>query len=382
MTDEQRGPQVRVGVVGAGQLARMMGEEADAVSVRLVVMAAAPDDSAIATAAGCMLGGPRSRDDLSALASVVDVITFDHELVDLDLLQEFVTAGVVVRPSPSALRFSVDKLVQREAFTAAGLPVPAYCAVRQPADLPASFTANGALPVLKAPTGGYDGRGVYFPDSLEECHALIRAMGASGPVLVEERCTLLSEVAQMVVRGVDGDIALYPVVTTVQAEGMCNEVRFPSGLDEALVAEANTLTARIADLVGLVGVMAVEYFVTPQGLLINELALRPHNSGHWTIEGCATSQFANHLLAVSGQPLGSAEPVVTAAVMVNVVGSDVAATPEAAAIEGAHVHHYGKAWRSGRKLGHVTVTGDDLAALRVQAWKSAHLYGTRTQETQ
>ena len=371
-----------MGVVGAGQLARMMGEEADAVSVRLVVMAAAPDDSAIATADGCMLGDPRSRDDLSALASVVDVITFDHELVDLDLLQEFVTAGVVVRPSPSALRFSVDKLVQREAFAAAGLPVPAYCAVRQPADLPASFTANGALPVLKAPTGGYDGRGVYFPDSLEECHALIQAMGATGHVLVEERCTLLSEVAQMVVRGVDGDIALYPVVTTVQAEGMCNEVRFPSGLDEALVAEANTLTARIADLVGLVGVMAVEYFVTPQGLLINELALRPHNSGHWTIEGCATSQFANHLLAVSGQPLGSAEPVVTAAVMVNVVGSDVAATPEAAAIEGAHVHHYGKAWRSGRKLGHVTVVGDDLVALRVQAWKSAHLYGTRTQETQ
>ena len=360
----------------------MMGDEAAGVSVELIVLATAPDDSAIATVDAFLLGEPRSLTDLVALAERCDVITFDHELVDLDILQQLAATGVVLRPSPEALAFSVDKLVQREAFAAAGLPVPNFCAARSPEELPEVFRSRAHLPVLKSPTGGYDGRGVHFPESVEERDELLLAMGAIGPVLVEERCTLLSEVAQMVVRGVDGAVKLYPLVTTVQAEGMCNEVRFPVQVDEAIASRANELTTRIANLVGVVGVMAVEYFVTPEGLLINELALRPHNSGHWTIEGCATSQFANHLLAVSGQPLGDTSPVVAAAVMVNVVGSDVPATPEAAAIEGVHVHDYGKSWRSGRKLGHVTATGDDLAELKMQAWKSAHLYGTRTQETQ
>ncbi len=382
MKDEDISPLVRVGVIGAGQLARMMGDEASKSNVRVVVLATGDDESAIATADAVVFGDPRSMDDLRALAAESDVITFDHELVDLSLLNALAATGVTLRPSPDALRFSVDKLVQRAAFALEGLPVPAFCEVRAPEEVPASFFANGQIPVLKAPTGGYDGRGVHFPDSLEECHDLIRAMGAIGPVLVEERCTLLSEVAQMVVRSIDGDVKLYPLVTTVQADGMCNEVRFPVALDDATIAHANDLTTRIAELIGLVGVMAVEYFVTPQGLVINELALRPHNSGHWTIEGCVTSQFANHLLAVSGQPLGDTSPVVSAAVMVNVVGSDVPATPEAAAIDGAFVHHYGKAWRSGRKLGHVTVTGEDITTLKMQAWKSAHLYGTRTQETQ
>jgi len=360
----------------------MMGDEATDVHVELTVLAAAPDDSAIATADAFFLGQPDSLPDLATLAERCDVITFDHELVDLSLLRELAATGVILRPSPEALRFSVDKLVQREAFAAAGLPVPTFCAVRSPEELPEAFRSSDHLPVLKSPTGGYDGRGVHFPDTVEERDGLLHAMGALGPVLVEERCTLLIEVAQMVVRGVDGEIKLYPLVTTVQAEGMCNEVRFPVQVDDAIASQANDLTTRIATLVGVVGVMAVEYFVTPEGLLINELALRPHNSGHWTIEGCTTSQFANHLLAVSGQPLGDTSPVVSAAVMVNVVGSDVPATPEAAAIAGVHVHDYGKAWRSGRKLGHVTATGDDLAPLKVQAWKSAHLYGTRTRETQ
>ena len=360
----------------------MMGDEASRLNVHLVVLATANDDSAVATADTVILGDPRSREELSTLAAQCEVITFDHELVDLALLQELAADGVVLRPSPDALRYSVDKLFQRDAFAAAGLPVPAFCAVRTPAELPAAFQDANRLPVLKAPIGGYDGRGVHFPADVAERDELITAMGAHGPVLVEERCTLLSEVAQMVVRSVDGDVKLYPLVTTVQADGMCNEVRYPVSVDDDMRERADELTRRIAAVVGLVGVMAVEYFVTPQGLLINELALRPHNSGHWTIEGCATSQFANHLLAVSGQSLGDTDAVVSAAVMVNVVGNDVPATPEAAAIDGVHVHDYGKAWRSGRKLGHVTATGDDLRQLQMRAWKSAHLYGTRTQETQ
>jgi 5-(carboxyamino)imidazole ribonucleotide synthase len=185
----------------------------------------------------------------------------------------------------------------------------------------------------------------------------------------------------MVARGVDGTVSVYPLVTTVQRDGMCSEVQFPTDLEPALVAEADALTLRIAELVDLVGVMAVEYFVTPTGLVINELALRPHNSGHWTIEGCATSQFANHLLAVSGHSLGDATPVVPCAVMVNVVGAEQPGSlARAIEVAQAHVHDYGKSWRPQRKLGHVTVVGNDLDHARSIAWASAHAYGTSTQE--
>ena len=146
--------------------------------------------------------------------------------------------------------------------------------------------------------------------------------------------------------------------------------------------EADRLGRKIANLVGAVGVLAVEFFVSDRGLVVNEIALRPHNTGHWTIEGARTSQFANHLLAVSGRALGSTEPLVAAAVMVNVVGADEPGSIDRASqVPGAHVHDYGKSWRSGRKLGHVTVVGDDAAAAHVRAWESARAYGTGTRET-
>jgi 5-(carboxyamino)imidazole ribonucleotide synthase len=206
-------------------------------------------------------------------------------------------------------------------------------------------------------------------------------MGRNGEVVVEERLELRGEVAQLVVRFVDGALSFYPVVASVQRDGMCVEVRFPSGLDDALVREAELLTTSIANLVEGVGVMAVEYFVTDDGLVVNEVALRPHNTGHWTIEGTSTSQFAQHLRAVSGQAPGEVELTSPFAVMVNVVG---AATPgsieDALAVEGVFVHEYGKTWRPGRKLGHVTALGDEPLGPHVRAWSGARAYGTATQE--
>ena len=371
--------------MGAGQLARMMAEEADDVAVELTVLATSLQDCAASTAHRVVLGQPHDEVALRTLSSCCDVVTFDHELVDLDLLAKLEADGVVMRPSASTLRYSVDKAVQREEFAAAGFPVPNYRVLRHENQLEGILDWSqryGAPPVVKAARGGYDGRGVLFPRDDDEAQRDARELLRSGnTVVIEERVELLSEVAQLVVRSTQGHFESYPLVTTVQSRGMCSEVRFPSGQFPELEAEARELSRKIAEFIDLQGVMAVEYFVTPCGLLVNELALRPHNSGHWTIEGSVTSQFANHLRAVSGQDLGPTTSLFRAAVMVNVVGAEQPGSLDAARqIEGVNVHDYGKTWHCGRKLGHVTAVGDDIDALHVRAWRSAQAYGTQTQE--
>ena len=220
-----------------------------------------------------------------------------------------------------------------------------------------------------------------FPQSRVETLAMIDELTTTTNVVVEERLRLRGELALVVVRGLHG-FASYPLVSTVQSRGMCVEVRYPADVDETTLHEAHRLGRKIANLVGAIGVLAVEFFLSDRGLFVNEVALRPHNTGHWTIEGARTSQFTNHLLAVSGRALGPTDAVVDAAVMVNVVGADEPGSIEGAShVAGAHVHDYGKAWRPGRKLGHVTVVGDDAPAAHVTAWESARAYGTRTRET-
>jgi 5-(carboxyamino)imidazole ribonucleotide synthase len=373
----------RVGVVGAGQLARMMGEAAHDVGVHVTVLALSPTDAAVATCDEFVIGDPKDVDALTRLSRTVDVITFDHELVDLTLIERLEESGTLVRPSSSALRFAVDKAHQRRALEAAGLPVPRFLVVTSSND--ASLTGFldelDGPPVLKAATGGYDGRGVLFPTDRNEVFKMIDQLAANGDVVVEQRLTLESEAAQLLARAVDGSLALYPLVTTVQSDGMCVEVRFPAETSDEFERKAAQLAQHIATLLDVVGVLAIEFFVTANGLVINEVALRPHNSGHWTIEGAATSQFANHLRAVSGQTLGDPSATTPAAVMVNVVGADEPSSlASARGVEGAHVHDYGKSWRPGRKLGHVTVIGDDAHDAHVRAWESATLYGTRTKE--
>jgi 5-(carboxyamino)imidazole ribonucleotide synthase len=362
----------------------MMGDEARDVDVELTVLATSPSDSAVATAHHVLIGESRDEAALLALSRVSDVITFDHELVDLEQLRHLEARGVVFRPSPSALRYSVDKAVQRAEFAAAQFPIPRCHIVETTLDLPALqewLTRLGGPTVVKAARGGYDGRGVLFPSSHADALRSVAELLGTGPVVVEERVDLLGEVAQLVVRSVDDDVVTYPLVTTVQDEGMCAEVRFPASVDTAVDVLARDLATTIARHIGLVGVMAVEYFITPRGPLVNELALRPHNSGHWTIEGTATSQFANHLRAVSGQTLGPARATGDAAVMVNVVGASQPGSLDAArTVPDVHVHDYGKAWRPGRKLGHVTAVGSDPADLHVRAWQSARAYGTSTRE--
>jgi len=370
--------------VGAGQLARMMGEASSGVGVTITVLANAEDDSAVATCTRVLLGSASDERALRQLARDVDVVTFDHELVDLLVLERLEADGVVLRPSSHALRFAVDKAFQRQAFSEAGVSVPHFLVVRSSSDerLSPFLDDLAAPPVIKVARGGYDGRGVAFSSSLEDARALIDEMSAAGEVVVEERLELLGEAAQLVARSVDGSLVFYPVVASVQRDGMCVEVRYPSGVSEATLAQARQLSEDVANLVEGVGVMAIEYFVTTRGLLVNEVALRPHNTGHWTIEGATTSQFAQHLRAVSGQSLGETTPLVSHAVMVNVVGADEPGSLDAArGVRDTYVHDYGKSWRPGRKLGHVTALGNEPTSPHVRAWDSARAYGTVTRET-
>jgi 5-(carboxyamino)imidazole ribonucleotide synthase len=362
----------------------MMGEAASGAHVDVTVLADSMNDSAVATCAEVEVGGSTDRDALLRLAQRVDVITFDHELVDLEMLHDLELAGVELRPSSAALHFAVDKAYQRRSFAEAGLPVPRFVVVRSSQDesLLPFLDELSALPVIKASRGGYDGRGVIFPSSREETLTSIDELSRRGEVIVEERQTLTGEVAQIVVRSLDGALIFYPPVSTVQSNGMCVEVRFPSDLNEDQSATIRRLSERVATLVSGVGVLAIEYFVTEQGLLINEVALRPHNTGHWTIEGTSASQFRQHLLAVSGQALEEVSSIRPFAVMVNVVGGSAPGSlASAREVEGAFVHDYGKSWRPGRKLGHVTALGDEPDTPRVRAWKGARAYGTVTQET-
>jgi 5-(carboxyamino)imidazole ribonucleotide synthase len=374
---------VGVGVVGAGQLARMMGEASRGAGVTLTVLASSPDDSAIATSDAALFGDPTDFSALEQLCEVVDVVTFDHELVDLEQIAALEVAGVVVRPNARALKCAVDKGYQRKTFDGAGIAVPRFIVVVSATDpLLPGFLDSVGTPVVKSARGGYDGRGVRFPASRAETLEVIDEMTSFGSVVVEERLNLRAELALVAVRGVHGEFACYPLVTTVQSNGMCIEVRFPADVDEGTAHEAVRIGRKIAILLGAVGVVAIEFFFTDRGLIVNEIALRPHNSGHWTIEGARTSQFTNHLLAVSGQKLQSTEPVAPAVAMVNVVGGDAPSSLEAAqAVAGVHVHDYGKSWRPGRKLGHVTVVGDDPHVVHVTAWEGARAYGTGTRES-
>lgn len=374
----------RLGVVGAGQLAHMMGEAAGELGLSLTVLANAADDSATTTIPDVVLGAATDSDAIRRLAERVEVITFDHELVDLRVLEVLEAQGVVLRPSAQALHFAVDKAFQRHTFRENNLPVPRFLVVSSSLDerLDAFLDEIGDAPVVKSARGGYDGRGVAFAKNRQEALALIDELAESGEVVVEERLNLRSEVAQLVARTAEGELSFFPVVTTVQRDGMCAEVRFPSELDDRTRAEAQSLSGAVASLVRGVGILAIEYFVTANGLVINEVALRPHNSGHWSIEGATTSQFAQHLRCVSGLPLGPVEETSPYAVMVNVVGGPTPGSLDAARRVGdVYVHDYGKSWRAGRKLGHVTALGDEPRGPHVRAWESARAYGTLAQES-
>jgi 5-(carboxyamino)imidazole ribonucleotide synthase len=376
-----------VGVIGAGQLARMLCEAASALAVPVVVLAEHADDSAALVSPRVVLGSPKDREALRVLFGQVEVVTFDHEQVDLDLLSSFDSAPPM-RPGLATLGMAVDKAEMRRRLRSAGIPVPAFHAIdaggpeRALAGVEAFAATHGWPVVLKAARGGYDGKGVWTAEGPDEARAVCeRAAAGATPLLVEELVGIDTELAVVVARRPGGDSAAWPPVETAQETGVCREVSFPGELDTDVAARATALARAVADVAGAVGVLAVEMFASAGRLLVNEVAARPHNSAHWTIEGSTTSQFENHLRAVLDLPLGDTTPLAPHVASVNVFGADadggsVVRMASALEVTGAHVHLYGKAPRPGRKLGHVTVCGEDADDVRARAWAAARALGT------
>jgi 5-(carboxyamino)imidazole ribonucleotide synthase len=351
-----------VGMVGAGQLARMTAQAAIGLGIGFSVLADRPDDSAAQVWAGTQLGDYRSLDDLRAFAAGCDVLTFDHEHVPGDHLAALERAGVKVRPGGPALRLTQDKLVMRERLTGLGIDCPRFAPVASTAAVQ-EFAAGSWPVVLKAVSGGYDGKGVWVCESAAQVADVLRH-GAGLAFMAEEYVEFTRELAVLAACSPHRQGAVYPVVQTVQRDGICREVIAPApGLAPDRAAQAAELALRIAAEFGVTGLLAVELFETPAGVAVNELAMRPHNCGHWTIEGARTSQFEQHLRAVLDLPLGSPQLAAPATAMANVLGGDdgdiydryihvMAADPT------VKIHMYGKAVRPGRKIGHVTVTAD------------------------
>ena len=386
-----------VTVVGGGQLARMMAPAATGLGLRLRVLAEGAHDSA-ALVAPHEVGAPDDRDAVLAAARGSAVVTFDHEHVPADVLAALEADGATVRPAPGALRHAQDKLVMRRALTDLGLPVPAWAEVADLDEVRAFAEAHGGRVVLKTPRGGYDGKGVLVlrsaageeQDAGWETAAGWFAREGATTLLAEEVVPFVRELAVLVARSPTGQVAIWPVAQTLQVDGVCREVVAPApGLDEGLAGRAATTAATVAGALDVTGVMAVEGFEVagPDGprFVVNELAMRPHNSGHWTIEGSVTSQFEQHLRAVLDLPLGEVRARDRWTVMVNVLGGEhpdlyssylhvMAHDP------GVKVHMYGKAVRPGRKIGHVTVGGDDLDDLLERARHAAgYIQGTITE---
>jgi len=375
-----------IGIVGAGQLARMMVQAAIPLGIHIRLLAARPDDGAARVSPDVMFGAPDDPKTLEALARGCDVVTFDHELVPAAVLRDLERQGASLHPSADVMALAQDKRQQRETFAALGLPVPPFSVIAQPDELVA-FGEQWRWPVVvKSARSGYDGRGVWVVESPDEARQLARTLLDTGIEPVAEQWVPIErEVAILIARRPSGERVVYPVVETVQIRGICREIVAPASIPAHLTHEAAAIALRIAESIGLVGILAVELFVSEGRLIINEIATRPHNSGHYSIEGCVTSQFEQHLRAVLDWPLGATDLTAPAVVTVNILGNEAgedprSRLPEALAIPGAHVHLYGKEARPGRKLGHVTVCGMDMEDVRERARRAAAILGAALPE--
>ncbi|MDT3317903.1 5-(carboxyamino)imidazole ribonucleotide synthase [Microbacterium sp. KSW4-11] len=371
---------LQVGIVGGGQLARMM--IAPAVELGLGVRVLAEEPGMSAGLAATAVGDYRDLDTVLAFAKDVDVITFDHEHVPQDVLRGLVDAGVAVHPGPDALAYAQDKIDMRTKLAELGLPQPDWAAVTDAAALDAFIADHGGRAVVKTPRGGYDGKGVRVVSSSAEAADWLDGLADGAALLAEELVPFTRELAQQVARRPSGELLVYPVVETVQQGGVCAEAIAPAPHSAGRLADvAAEIGEAIATGLGVTGMLAVELFQTgDERLLVNELAMRPHNSGHWTQDGSITSQFEQHLRAVLDLPLGDTAMRAPHAVMVNILGGPAEGTlgerlPDAlSAHPSAKVHTYGKDPRPGRKVGHVNVAGDDLDTVVYEARAAAAFF--------
>ena len=378
-TVREESPLRRIGIVGGGQLARMTVQAASDLGIATTVLD--PDSKCPAAAVGAdvLVGDPGSLEGLRSLAGSVDVVTLDHEGVSIDHLRALEQDGVQVAPGSLAAEMAVDKLAARTRFRADGFAVPKFAAVADADEIIGFGDAGGWPIVVKSRRGGYDGRGVMVVRAPGDAAGAAAQLGPE--MIAESFVPFDQEIAVLVARRRGGETAVYPTVSTVQVDGMCNEVTCPAAVSPDLERAAAELARSLAQQLELVGVMAVELFVVGSDLVINEVATRPHNTAHLTIEATETSQFEQHVRAVLDLPLGSTALRLPAAAMANVIGGSHGEDPglnlaAALAVPGAHPHLYGKQPRPGRKLGHVTALGASVEeALETARLAAARLAG-------
>ena len=363
-------PGPTLGVVGGGQLGRMIGEAVAPLGVDIIVLDPTPGCPASPVVSDQIVAGFDDPEGIRELASRADALTFEIELADPDLMAEAAAEhDVPVHPDPDTLRTIQDKLVQKEALVDAGIPVPEFVAVATAEGLERVVEEYGGV-MLKAREGGYDGRGNVPVDEPADAADALDEIG--GAAMAEEFLDFEREIAVMGLKGADGETRTYPVTETIHREEILRESVAPARTDDAVVAEAESVARDVLDVLDGRGVFGIELFETRDGeVLVNEIAPRPHNSGHWTIEGARTSQFENHVRAVLGWPLGSTD-LVAPAVTANVLG-DIEETQPATlrnvdavlAAADADLHWYGKAdVRPLRKMGHLTATDHNVDADR------------------
>ncbi len=360
----------------------MMHQAAIALGVPLSLLAEAADASAAQVIPRAEVGDYTDLETLRAWARGCAVVTFDHEHVPTGHLEVLAADGIACRPGPAALVHAQDKIVMRQRLARLGAPSPVNAVVATPLDVDAFAAKVGGYPViLKTSRGGYDGRGVWNVAGRQAASAVLRDAPDGIPVLAEEKVDLARELAAVVARAPSGQVAAYPIVESVQSDGICVEVTAPApDLDAGLAVEAQQIAMRIAAELDVTGILAVELFETWDGrILVNELAMRPHNTGHWSIDGAVTSQFENHLRAVLDLPLGSPSARTPWTVMVNILGGSAPTLydgyPHVQARDpDLRVHLYGKAVRPGRKVGHLTAYGDNLDEVRERARHAAQWF--------
>jgi 5-(carboxyamino)imidazole ribonucleotide synthase len=367
-----------VGIIGGGQLARMMHAASIGLGINVRLLAEGPDTSAATVVHDVTVGDYTDPDTVRSFAAGCDVVTFDHEHVPTGLLRDLESAGVVVRPGPAALIHAQDKAIMRDRLTALGAPCPISRVVTDEAALAAFGEELGWPIVAKTSRGGYDGKGVWRIDSALEAGKPFAGVTDGVQIIGEEFVDFARELSALVVRSPSGQAAAYPISESVQQNGICVETITPApDLDDERAVAAQQLALMIAHELGVVGVLAVELMQRPDGsVVVNELAMRPHNTGHWTIDGAHTSQFENHLRAVLDLPLGDPSSKESWIVMANVFGGRLEDLPSAllhcfARDRRLRVQLYGKQVRPGRKVGHVTTFGDDLGETRKRARHAA-----------
>jgi 5-(carboxyamino)imidazole ribonucleotide synthase len=372
---------VTLGIIGGGQLAKMLAQSASQFGVEIVVLERNDNSPAASLATETVIGNWDNPDSLLVLGQLVDVVTLENEFVDADSLAALEQFGHALWPTSATVRMVQDKLIQKQALARAGLPVADFLPAPDKISIIDAAKKFGWPTVLKKRRNGYDGKGNYTLRSPADIDPAWTQLGGDANALfVEQFCPFTTELAMMITRGRNGETACYPVVETVQRDHICHLVKAPAPIAPEIAGRAAEIARAAVETVGAVGTMGVELFLTAAGdILINELAPRVHNSGHYTIEACVCSQFENHIRAVLGWPLGSTAMRAPAAVMVNLLGAGKGpGTPrglaEALAIPGAHPHIYGKALSApGRKMGHLTALGQTMNEALATAQRAASL---------